>query len=284
MILILSAAFLIMSEGCLLYKLYQCNISQDEKVLRLECDINTLNEEISKLELDINTLKFAVLVNAETEWSEESFNYLALGNSITKHGICSYWFDEVGMAATSERNDYFHLVCNDLQKITKGEQYNADLKAYAYNFSAWENQVNDRTETLDALNGILDEKIDLITIQLGENVNSFETLEEDYEELLVYIKGKCPNTEIIVVGNFWNAPECENIKTTVTKKLLIDYVDLTEIWDNDEYMAGMGTIVYDADGKMHMIEHEGVAKHPNDKGMKYIADSIVNIIKEKWSR
>ena len=30
----------------------------------------------------MNTLKFAVTVNSEIEWSDEAFNYLALGNSI----------------------------------------------------------------------------------------------------------------------------------------------------------------------------------------------------------
>ena len=261
-VLISLVAFLITGEGGLLYKLTCC----DSSINIYQEEISQFEEEILQLEFEINTLKFAVTVNSETEWSDEAFNYLALGNSITKHEICSYWFDEVGMAATSEKTDYFHLVCNALRGLFRKEQYNDGLRAYAYNFSVWEKQINDRTQILGALNGILDERIDLITIQLGENVDNFETFERDYEELLVYIKKKCPNTEIIAVGNFWNYPECENIKTSVTKRLLIDYVDLTKIWNNDEYIAGMGTVVYGADGKKDMIEHEGVATHPGDNG------------------
>lgn len=86
-----------------IYKLYRHNIYQDK--------------EISQLELDISTLKFTASVKSEIEWPDETFNYLALGNSITKHEICSYWFDEVGMAASSEKTDYFHIVCNTLQGI-----------------------------------------------------------------------------------------------------------------------------------------------------------------------
>ena len=37
----------------------------------------------------------------------------------------------------------------------------------------------------------------------------------------------------------------------------------------------MGTVVFDKDGKDHIIKHEGVAKHPGDKGMEAIAGRIV---------
>jgi hypothetical protein len=42
---------------------------------------------------------------------------LAIGNSITTHGKCSYWWSNAGMAASDELHDYFHIVKNILMII-----------------------------------------------------------------------------------------------------------------------------------------------------------------------
>ena len=42
----------------------------------------------------------------------------------------------------------------------------------------------------------------------------------------------------------------------------------------------MGTVVFDKDGEDHIIEHDGVAKHPGDKGMESIAGRIVEMIEK----
>lgn len=41
----------------------------------------------------------------------------------------------------------------------------------------------------------------------------------------------------------------------------------------------MGTVVFDKDGNEHIIEHDGVAKHPGDKGMDAIASRIFEKLK-----
>lgn len=40
----------------------------------------------------------------------------------------------------------------------------------------------------------------------------------------------------------------------------------------------MGTLVEDSEGNMKEINHEGVAIHPGDKGMRAIADRIIEVI------
>ena len=48
----------------------------------------------------------------------------------------------------------------------------------------------------------------------------------------------------------------------------------------EEYQCGMDTTVYDSDGSSHTVEHSGVAKHPGDLGMKWIADRIIDVVRE----
>ncbi len=45
--------------------------------------------------------------------------------------------------------------------------------------------------------------------------------------------------------------------------------------------CGVGDTVYDDDGKAHVVEHDGVAKHPGDSGMQEIADRIIEKLKNQ---
>lgn len=97
--------------------------------------------------------------------------------------------------------------------------------------------------------------------------------------MVEYVREKCPNAQIIVIDDFWS-----NAKSDMKKKAIeglgVDWVDLGEIRGKREYQAGIGTIVYDADGGEHAIEHSGVAAHPGDKGMEYYAEKIIGILRE----
>lgn len=235
------------------------------------------NERINNLQSQVSLLQ-AAIDKAEVEWGD-GYNYLAIGNSITKHPLASYWWAEDGMAASTADKDYFHLVSSYL------EQSYDDVAAYAFNGSAWEVQTNDRYEVLSmgVWDGYLSEEIDLVTIQLSENVSDTITFESDFKEMIEYVVRKCPQAQIVVVDDFWSDEKSEMKKSAVDKLnaegLEVDWVDLREIRGKSEYQAGMGTIVYDADGGEHIIEHDGVAIHPGDLGMEYYAEKIKELIK-----
>ncbi len=208
----------------------------------------------------------------KVSYSDTAFNYFALGNSITVHSITSYWWNEIGMAATTQEKDYVHLISSFLEK-EKGE-----ICQYAFNFYVWEAQASDRAEAYELLDPYLDKKIDLVTIQLSENVVEFDTYERDYESLIQYIKTKAPNAQIIVIDDFWSTGRKSVLKKQAAKNAGVEFVSLSKIKGNEDYQCGMGTTVYDAEGNPHIVDFEGVAKHPNDKGMKYIADEVIKKI------
>lgn len=246
-------------------------------IYKQNVEIQNLQTDIANLTSKNYTLKNLTSNESETNLttiddSTESFNYLAIGNSITWHRICSYWWSEHGMAATSSDKDYYHLIVKSLE--AKLENVNSTV----YSFISWETLATDRAETLTLIDEYLNENLDLVTVQLGENVTDNENIENDFLELINYIKEKAPNAQIIIVGNFWEDEVVENAKMYAAEKTNSTYVSLQEIQNNQEYKNNVGDIVFDADGNEHQIDNSAVAAHPNDKAMSYIAEKILNTI------
>lgn len=136
-------------------------------------------------------------------------NLLFIGNSITKHGECSYWPGEWGMAASSPENDYVHLLVNKLRKSGQHVEY-ADI-----NFFKWEIMDHDRDEVLPLLDDLLDKSYDYIIVQLGENISSVANLEGDFRSLLIYLQKSCLKKNILVCSSFFQKDDVDNIKRNV---------------------------------------------------------------------
>ena len=200
----------------------------------------------------------------ETEYTDDGYNYLAIGNSLTMinsigRGICS----------TQPDNDYVGLITKYLQ-----DEYGTVVH-YAYNYAVWERSAQ-RNDTLDLLDTYLDSRLDLVTVQLGENVVDLSSFEEDLEALIIYVKDKCPNAEVIVIGDFWS--DERNIKRkTAADNQNCEFADLTEIIGIKEYQSKAGTVYFLQDGSTAEVS-EAAAAHPGDKGMQYIADKVIEIL------
>lgn len=261
---------LVIIVGCLLlgvggycgYRLIRHEKNQNQQIAEMQ-------KTISKLSQDLSALKEMI---EDVEWLDDGYNYLAIGNSLTLHIIKSFWWNEIGMAASDADHDYYHIVLKYL------EDNNESVKGVPYNFSRWETLSHDRDETLEYLNHYLSPKLDLVTVQLAENASDLSTYEEDYESLLNYIKEKAPNARILVIDDFWGQDNRAELKKAAAEKTGAEFVSLEGITDNEEYYCGLGTIVYGADGKEHVVEHAGVAKHPGDKGMAAIAERIIEVL------
>ena len=176
------------------------------------------------------------------------------------------------MASSEDSKDYVHLVESYLKTNSK------DVTMNAVNLASWETNGNDRAEFLQLADPYLYEGLDLITIQLGENASNLDTWESDFEQLISYIKKKCPKAQIIVVGDFWSNGNRDRDKEAAANAKGVTYVSLDGIKDNKDYYAGLGTTVEGKKGDMHTIEHDGVANHPGDKGMAAIAERITTKI------
>ena len=262
-----------------------CGIFVCNKLIKHErwqsSQIHTLTDMLQELREENESLKNQMSemqdqidrILGKAEYSDTAFNYLAIGNSITLHGLTDYWWNEIGMAATTKDKDYVHLVADYLK------QSRGDVCFYAMNYYKWENQAHDRAETYDVLDPYLSPKLNLVTIQLSENVSDTTTFETDLEALINYVREKAPDAQILVIDDFWNDGDKEEMKKTAAANTGVQFLSLDEIKGNPDYQCGLGTIVFDAAGSEHIVEHNGVAGHPGDKGMQFIADTIIDALK-----
>ena len=229
----------------------------------LESRVAELEKQVAELRRQLAKLGGA----AASLWPADSFNYLAIGNSLTRHGINAYWWNDIGMAASDAEHDYFHLVCAGLR------QRFGKVEARAVNFSIWERTGHDRDQALTDLDGLLDERLSLVTVQLGENVRDYATYPADYVSLLRHIGRKTGGrARILVIGNFWSEDE---VRSAAAAQCGAEYLSLKAAHGDPQYQSWLGAVVFDAEGREHVIEHDGVASHPGDEGMAFIADLIL---------
>ena len=242
---------------------------QNQQIASLNQKVVELNKMVSDQKSHNNYLEARLqqvtdYYNFHPEYQVDSFNYLALGNSLTLipefgNGICS----------TKPDKDYYTLVESYLKQV-KGP-----IIGYRYNFFVWEDSLN-RNSALKLLDIMLSDKLNLVTIQLGENVRDTSKFETDLESLIKYVRSKAPKAQIIVVGDFWNK-ERNNQRKTAAENQHCAFADLREIMNDKNYQSKEGTECLLKNGKIIKVS-KNAETHPNDAGMKYIADQIIKNI------
>ncbi|MFC4870357.1 hypothetical protein [Negadavirga shengliensis] len=188
---------------------------------------------------------------------------LVIGNSITYHPIAPDigWHADWGMAASARENDFCSLLEASLL---------ADFPELAFmreNVYPFERHYDDLDFEQYAY--LKEFAADLLVIRLGENVNTDKLEGWNFSERLQaftdYLTGET-GARIIVTTTFW-----EN--AVVNEQLLHaagvegwETVSLSHLGEDEQYMA------------IGAFENPDVARHPNDKGMRAIANLILQSI------
>jgi len=187
-----------------------------------------------------------------------------LGNSITLRPAepSIGWHHTWGMAASAEDSDYVHLLIKDIH----AKQPSAIVKV---KFIA-EFERRYRSYNFSNFDSVALFKPDLLIIRISENVNDQAAADSGfisyYDRMIKKIDPENKAIKVIV-GGFW--------KKKNVNKLIEEYAALN----------GYAFIPNDhlSDDKTNMalglFENAGVAKHPSDKGMRLIEESIWNHIK-----
>lgn len=195
---------------------------------------------------------------------------LCLGNSITHHPIKEEigWRSSHGMAASCPEKDFCHLLEKKIQ------QKNPFSSITGVNIAEWE--TNFRIPLNSLIGGLVEGK-DIIIIRLGENVRDTKHFYLALCHLINYCKSHVKR--VVLCGCVWknNLKELSIIKAA--RKCGVEYVPLDWIMSqHPETYPKVGDLMYDTNGNTYEIETPFITTHPNDLGMKMIADAIYNIL------
>lgn len=190
---------------------------------------------------------------------------VVLGNSVTLHPPAPNigWTGNWGMAASAEDKDFVHLLIADIAKKVNGQP-----QFLAKNTADFERK---QTE-FDLKNGLADARAfrpDIVIVAIGANAPNPETPEAKarwktaFESLLKEVQS-WGNPKIFVRSEFWFSPFKEGVMKEACLKAGGVYVDMCRTDLVEEFAAR----------SERKIDHGGVAGHPGDKGMRFIADSL----------
>ncbi|MDB6153582.1 MAG: hypothetical protein JWL90_2035 [Chthoniobacteraceae bacterium] len=199
---------------------------------------------------------------------------LFLGNSITLHGPAENigWSGNWGMAASTEAKDYVHLMVESLTKMRglKPEFKVANVAEFERGYEGFDLQAKLKEE--------LAFKPDTVIVAIGENVPELKTDEAKAAfkasviQLLTLAKGTKQNA-LYVRSCFW--PDA--VKDGLLKEACAAagglFVEIGALGKDESNYAS----------SERKFSHEGVARHPGDKGMRAIADAILAAIQEHES-
>lgn len=189
---------------------------------------------------------------------------LFVGNSITLHGINENigWHGHWGMAASDRSKDYVHLIMEEIKKT------DPDAAFCICQVADWERNYKDGASTYHIYERARDFGADLIVFRSLENAPKEEFDKEVFKksmgELLAFL-GNGKNPDVVLTTAFWKHPGDSAI-TEYAEENNLPLKYLGDLGERDDTKA------------IGLFEHDGVANHPGDLGMKLIAERILEMI------
>ena len=196
----------------------------------------------------------------------EGLRVLFVGISITRHDPKPEigWTLDCGMAASSLENDYVHVLEKHISKVVPNASFGI---CHISDFEREFLTMNDLKKEFD---GAVEYKPNLVIMFFGANVSwkwqeevgaekATALFGEAYENLRnTFADGR--DVDFFHVQGFYNKPDLDAAKEIVAKKY------------GDEYVLLNDNIRFNPDFR-------GMHNHPNDAGMKAIADHLWDNIK-----
>ena len=190
---------------------------------------------------------------------------LIVGNSITRHAPAPEigWENNCGMAASSEEQDYIHLLYNSLN----------EKEPYCFmvmQIADFERTFRYKSLDKEELKKIQEFSPDIVVGRLSENVTLEDCKNNAWMQAYGQFLKSCGSatTKYVLTTGFWKSEDVD----IQTRKLGIEnhwkLVELGDLGDDPVMRAGS------------KFWHKGVAVHPGDAGMYAIAKRIYQAVME----
>ena len=249
-----------------------------EKALAIATKVNNNLGFVS----DRNGNKYKlVVVNSQLQVIPLQYkNVLIISHSYGIHGrVYSYgWCGIRGMAASVKKNDFVHLLQTGLQ------QKISSATANVVNVASWERDFFIDKGTL--LDSYLTSDIDCIVFRAGENVVDNTGFSSAIIDLMNYCFDKVPSADGYICSMLFPVIAKDEALEAAADTLNLTYIDFG-VTNSSNYTSRMGDYVWgdytDDEGSswdentqvLYPISYSGVAAHPGDYGMLYMANSIL---------
>lgn len=141
------------------------------------------------------------------------------------------------------------------------------------NIAYWERNLNCN---IDSLIGTHVTDKDVIVIRLGENVQDKEAFKSGILRLVEYCKRKAD--KVVITGCFWKDEEKERAIINAAHMHGLTFIPIDWIDRLYNSRPKVGDTLYDIHGKPYTVTKDFIIAHPDDEGMKKIAEAIYRVL------
>ena len=116
----------------------------------------------------------------------------------------------------------------------------------------------------------------MIVIRLGENVQDKEAFKSGILRLVEYCKRKAD--KVVITGCFWKDEEKERAIINAAHMHGLTFIPIDWIDRLYDSRPKVGDTLYDIHGKPYTVTKDFIIAHPDDEGMKKIAEAISRVL------
>lgn len=249
----------------------------DETLINFDKEITSINSKLTSLDGNKNTSLIApngskYILSVDNDGNLFTIpvipkKVLFIGNSLLLgHGT-------FGMCAKDSKNDYYYHVKEYLKA------FNPEVicdKQHGAPFEQTESQAGINSWIANNINKKATD-YDLVVIQLGDNVNNNarnELFKTSCKQLLQAVRTHMPRARVVWVGEWYYTAQRQEIISKGCAETGSTFIDITDLTIK-ENQGAIGDIITADNGTQTPVTSSGVASHPGNKGMKAIADRLI---------